>query len=271
MPYQARSSGRVPRSRGRRSGLVLVVLFSLAAWSLVAVTVAAVAEGKPRAKAKAAAADGTVLLDDPITVYSGGTHPDDPCASGMNLGQIQTVNLGLCYVNADIQGSIRWRLGKVAAGADALLGLPDVGANRGPLDFINDQTKGANLKLATVVDDLAAVETLAGQTRDATELTAARLETTNARLSSLGDQLADLEAATSAVAEAIDAQGPNLGSPTFPGTSDENPSVVRLASSEFDASELVERSEQSVMFAAGLLAALFVGAMLWRSALGASS
>lgn len=271
MPYQARSSGRAPRSPGRRSGLILVVLLSLAAWSLVAVTVAAVAEGKPRAKAKAAVAEGTRYTDDPVQTYGGSGTPDDPCLAALHASQLLISALGQCDIQTDYLGSIRARLGQVAFGAEALVGLPDVGSNRGPLDFINDQTKGANLKLATVVDDLAAVETLAGQTRDATELTAARLETTNSRLSSLGDQLADLEAATSAVAEAIDAQGPNLGSPTFPGTSDENPSVVRLASSEFDASELVERSEQAVMFAAGLLAALFVGAMLWRSALGAAA
>lgn len=258
----------------------MVLAVSAILWALVALAVTTAADAKaPNAKA-AVTAEGTSYTNDTLD-FPAWVNPvpnGDVCEWLYSLGAVTANEQNVCRVRNDYDGSIRFRLGRVAAGTDALLGLPDIGANRGPLDYVNDQTKATSLKLTTANDHLAGVKadtaaalTIAADTRAAVELTATRLNTTNDRLSTLDDHLADLEAATEAVALAIEEQGPNVGSATFPGTSDENPSVVRLASSEYDASELVERAEQSVMFGAGLLAALVVGGLLWRSALGADA
>lgn len=264
-----------------------MLLLNFLAWLLLALGVLAcmpapkadAAQRKPP-KAKAAiTADGQQLTDDLINV------PPSTTVANVCIWLFETVHSitngeqDLCNVQSDYLGSIRWRLGDIRSLLGNPPGLVTSGPEqRGPLDFIKTATSNSASRLLLLLDqtdglepDLAAVKASSAATRTAAEDTASRLSTTNDRLSALDDRLEALDASLADVADAIEAQGPNVGSPTFPGASEANASYVRLAATDSFSDELAQRQESSVMFAAGLITALLVGMALWRSLTGGAA
>lgn len=257
-------------------------LFALGLIACMPVPKADAATKKPIKARAAAVTEGTAFSNDAL---DGRSWPDDPCGymfsqtgQSTTAGSMQWLDHGDCLINADYLGSIRYRLGDIRSLLGNPAGLVVTGGERGPLDFIKTQTTNTASRLLVLMEqtdgleaDLADVKASSAGTRTAVELTAERLSTTNDRLSSLDDRLEALDASIADVADAIEAQGPNVGSPTFPGASEANASYVRLAATDSFSDELAQRQESSVMFAAGLIAALLVGMGLWRSLTGGAA
>lgn len=271
MPYRRRPVARAERARPFYPFAFLVGVLSFAVgWTFLG---CAEAVAKKPVTAKASVVNGTPFANDAL---DGRVWSNDPCAqlwvdTGQTLtpGSLNWLVHGDCLLRTDYLGSIRHRLGLLN---DSLAPLQTVASVIQTVDQASQQTASrlniANGSLDALVADLSDVKASIADTSEHAQTTASRLQTTNDRLSSLDDRLVALDARLADLVAAVEAQGPNLGSPTFPGASEENATYVRLASDDATADQLVTRSESSVMFAAGLLAALLVGASLWRSVQG---